>query len=139
MQWGLWPYGGAWLTRQLFEHYLFGSGDRAYLEEIYPLLAGASEFVLDYLVGDPRYPGVLLSGPTVSPENTFMVPDQGEHYLSMGTTIDHEVVRDLFNNTWRAAKVLGRDGDGSLSQKLADAVARLPARRRSKRYGMLQG
>ena len=147
VQWGMWPYGGAWLTRQLFEHYLFGSsGGVTYLEEIYPLLAGASEFVLDYLSADPRYPGKLLSGPTVSPENTFVAPKTpgsgggggGEHYLSMGTTIDHEVIRDLFNNTWRAAKVLGRDGSGSLQERLEKAVARLPARRRSKRYGMLQ-
>lgn len=137
VQWGMWPYGGAWLTRQLFEHYLFG-GDRTYLEDIYPLLAGASEFVLGYLSSDRRYPGVLLSGPTVSPENTFKTPDGGEHYLSMGTTIDHEVIRDLFNNTWQAAKVLGLDGSGSLARKLAETVEQLPARRQSKRYGMLQ-
>jgi alpha-L-fucosidase 2 len=168
----MWPYGGAWLTRQLFEHYLFG-GDREYLEDIYPLLAGASEFVLGYLsevdsepesggASEPGAPAgrpgpMLVSGPTVSPENTFRVPGQGEHFLSMGTTVDHEVIRDLFNNTWRAARVLGRGGPGgggagssarsggadspaddSLPQRLVEAAERLPARRLSQKYRMLQ-
>jgi alpha-L-fucosidase 2 len=135
VQWGMWPYGGTWLTRQLFEHYLF-SGDLAYLKEIYPLLRGASLFVLDYLSVDARYPGKLLSGPSVSPENTFKVNGQAEHSLSMGPTIDHEVIRDLFNNTVRAAKVLGRDDP--LVQKLLETAQKLPARRLSKRYNMLQ-
>ena len=49
--------------------------------------------MLDYLSADPRYPGMLLSGPTMSPENTFIVDDQGEHSLSMGTTMDNEIIR----------------------------------------------
>jgi alpha-L-fucosidase 2 len=158
--WGLWPYGGAWLTRQLFERYLFG-GDVSYLvHDVWPLLKGSAEFMLEYLTVDPRYPSWLLSGPTLSPENTFNVTaaeggprgKQGEHFLSMGTTIDHEVVRDLFGNAIRTVGILldeGRSDEGitgkdtpaelrTLRSRMEQTLAKLPPRQQSRRYGMLQ-
>ncbi len=74
---GLWPTGAAWLTQHLWEHYLFAP-DRAFLARAYPIMKEAAEFFLDYLVEDPR--GRLVSGPSVSPENRYRLPNgAGRH------------------------------------------------------------
>ena len=51
----MWPTGGAWLCKHLWDHYDYG-GDRDYLAEVYPLMRGAAEFFLDTLVPDPAEP-----------------------------------------------------------------------------------
>ncbi|UCG87643.1 MAG: glycoside hydrolase family 95 protein [Gemmatimonadota bacterium] len=98
-QWGLWPTGGAWLTQHLWWHWEYG-GSRAFLADtVYPLMRDASRFFVHYLVPDPRT-GLLVSGPSVSPENKGIV---------MGPTMDHQIIRDLFARTIEASKLLGVD------------------------------
>jgi alpha-L-fucosidase 2 len=98
---GIWVTGGAWLCQHLWWHYEY-SGDRQFLaERAYPLMKGAAEFFVDYLVEDPRDKhGWLLSGPSNSPENGGLV---------MGPTMDHQIIRNLLANTIAAADVLGID------------------------------
>jgi alpha-L-fucosidase 2 len=69
---GIWPTGGAWLVDQLWEHYAF-QPDTAYLKRLYPLLKGASEFFLDFLIEEPQHRW-LVTVPSVSPENSFFAP-----------------------------------------------------------------
>jgi alpha-L-fucosidase 2 len=57
--------------QHLWEHYRFGL-DRAFLARAYPTMKEAAEFFLDYLVEDPRSPGRVVSGPSVSPENRIV-------------------------------------------------------------------
>ena len=72
--WGLWPTGGAWTTRHLWEHYLY-NGDRTFLEgRAWPVMAESAEFFLHYLSEDPQT-GKLVSGPSSSPENRFKTED----------------------------------------------------------------
>jgi alpha-L-fucosidase 2 len=107
--WGLSPLAGVWLCQHLWEHYAFG-GDRSYLARIYPILRSAAEFCLDWLVEDPRS-GRLVSGPATSPENTFLT-DAGELCsISMGPSMDQEIVWDHFTNLLEAAAALGSDDD----------------------------
>jgi alpha-L-fucosidase 2 len=120
-QWGLWPMGGAWLTQHLWWHWEYG-GNRAFLADTaYPLMRGAAQFFVQYLVTDPRT-GRLISGPSVSPENKGIV---------MGPTMDHQLLRDLFARTITASEILGvdaafRDTLSSLRAKLApNQVGRL--------------
>ncbi len=96
---GIWPTGGAWLCRHLWEHYLF-NGDKKFLAEVYPTLHDASLFFTEYLTKDP-ITGKLISGPSNSPEQGGLV---------MGPSMDHQIIRDLFANTAAAARILGRDG-----------------------------
>jgi alpha-L-fucosidase 2 len=122
---GIWPTGGAWLTQHLAWHYEYG-GDRTFLRDTaYALLKGASEFFLDQLTVDPRS-GRLVSGPSNSPEQGGLV---------MGPTMDHQIIRELFANTIRAAEVL--NVDDPLRARLAEARARI-APNRVGRYGQLQ-
>jgi alpha-L-fucosidase 2 len=105
---GLWPTGAAWLTQHLWEHYLFGL-DRAFLSKAYPVMKEAAEFFLDYLVEDPRVPGRLVSGPSVSPENRYRLPNGQVGILSMGPSMDHQIITGLFSQVIRASEILGID------------------------------
>jgi alpha-L-fucosidase 2 len=105
---GLWPSGAAWLTQHLWEHYLFNP-DRAFLAKAYPVMKEAAEFFLDYLVEDPRAPGRLVSGPSVSPENRYRLPNGQVGILSMGPSMDHQIITGLFTQVIRASEILGVD------------------------------
>ena len=105
---GLWPTGAAWLTQHLWEHYQF-SLDRSFLAQAYPVMKEAAEFFLDYLVEDPRAPGRLVSGPSVSPENRYRLPNGQVGILSMGPSMDHQIITGLFTQVIRAGEILGLD------------------------------
>ncbi len=101
---GLWPTGVAWLTQHLWEHYLFNP-DRAFLARAYPVMKEAAEFFLDYLVEDPR--GRLVSGPSVSPENRYRLPNGQVGILTMGPSMDHQIISGLFTQVIKASEILG--------------------------------
>ena len=50
----------------------------------------AAEFFLDYLVEDPQ--GRLVSGPSVSPENRYRLPNGQVGILTMGPSMDHQII-----------------------------------------------
>lgn len=107
--WGATNTAGAWLCRHLWEHYAFAP-DEEYLREVYPVMRGAALFFEDNLVEDPRT-GWLVTAPTTSPENSY-IDDSGETVsISPGSTMDDQIVRELFTNTARAARILGLDED----------------------------
>jgi len=108
-QWGMWVTGGAWVTRHMWEHYLH-TGDQEFLAQRgWPVMKGAAEFFLDWLVEDPET-GKLVSGPVNSPENAFYTPDGERANLSMGPAMDQQIIWDLFTNCLDAAEILGIEG-----------------------------
>lgn len=143
--WGAFSTGGAWLCMHLWEHWRF-TGDRAFLARSYPLLRGASEFFLDVLVADPRT-GLLVTNPSTSPENFPARPGNDPFYdevtgsispgtsLCAGSTIDLEILRDLFAATAAASAEL--DSDAELRARLRATAAKL-APLRCNREGVLQ-
>jgi alpha-L-fucosidase 2 len=105
-KWAMWPFGHAWCARHFWEHYLY-SGDREFLEKrAFPVLRDAALFIVDWLVEDPRT-GRLVSGPSASPENTFIGPDGGVYSVSMGASMDQEIAWDALHNFLAAARELG--------------------------------
>jgi len=107
---GMWPSGAAWCCQHLWEHYAFG-GDREFLQKrAYPIMKEAAEFFLDFLVEDPKT-GKLVSGPSISPENSFRTPDGKTSNLTMGPAMDQQIIYDLFTNCIEAAKILGIDDE----------------------------
>jgi len=129
----IWPMGGAWLMQQLYDHYQYDP-DEKYLERIYPLLKGASEFFLDYLITDPGT-GYLVTCPSTSPENSFIAVGGKLAAVSMGSTMDNELLRNLFGHTISAARILGKDE--GLCRELEEARKQLPPFRIGK-FGQLQ-
>ena len=112
---GMWPTGGAWFCRHLWEHYLH-TGDLAFLKEIYPVMKGAAEFFVDFMVAEPEH-GWMVIAPSNSPENAFM-RDPGDVTVCAGTTMDNQMVSELFTNIITAAGILG--DDSGFAQTLAD-------------------
>ncbi|WP_291909867.1 glycoside hydrolase family 95 protein [Chitinophaga sp. CB10] len=104
-KWAHWPMGGAWLTRHLWEHYQY-TGDKKFLAEAYPLLQGACEFMLSFLIRDEN--GYWVTSPSTTPENNFWVNGKQTGSVSIATTMDLSIIRDLFNNTINASRALGK-------------------------------
>ena len=129
--WGMWPMGGAWLCQHLWEKYEY-NGDKKYLASVYPIMKGAVEFYLSFLV---QYPGHdwLVVCPSVSPENA--PSSHPESSISAGTTMDNQLLFDLFTKTIRAADILDTDKD--FVAKAKDVLKRLPPMQIG-RYGQLQ-
>jgi alpha-L-fucosidase 2 len=119
---GLWPTGAAWLAAHLWDHYQF-SLDRAFLQRAYPTMKEAAEFFLDYLVEDAQ--GRLVSGPSVSPENRYRLPNGEVGILTMGPSMDHQIVHGLFAQTARASEIL--DVDREFRNRLRTAAKRVPS------------
>ena len=116
------PLCGAWMAAQLFDFYQY-SGDRALLQRLYPILQGASEFVLDTLVAAPD--GTLVIAPSESPENTYLDAETKQRIrITAGSTYHQSLVRAIFDATDRAAAILGTDK--AMRQRIAKATANLP-------------
>lgn len=105
--WGVANAGSGWLCNNLWDHYAF-TNDLAYLKSIYPILKGSAQFYSSALVKDPKT-GWLVTSPSVSPENSFYLPNGKTANVSMGPTIDNQIVRELFGNVITAAKRLNID------------------------------
>ena len=92
-------------------HYDFTKNKR-FLEDNYPTLRGASEFMKAVLVKDPKT-GYLVTSPSNSPENQYYFKDKNgkrqKTALCIGSTFDMQITRDLFKNTAAAARILGLD------------------------------
>ena len=120
-EWANWPMGGVWLSTHLWEHYAF-TQDRAYLaDRAYPLMVGAAEFALDWLVPGPD--GTLVTSPSTSPENRYRTPDGYVGATTIGTTADLAMIRELFTDVITASEVLQRDP--ALRRQLRDALAKM--------------
>jgi alpha-L-fucosidase 2 len=99
------PLAGAWLVMNLWDHYEY-SQDRVYLKEkLFPLLKGASEFILDVLVPDSV--GNLQFVPSTSPENSYIDQTTGRKIRITSTSTYHlSVIRAVFEATLEASKIL---------------------------------
>ncbi|WP_205508893.1 glycoside hydrolase family 95 protein [Longitalea arenae] len=126
---GMWPMGGAWLSQHLWQHYLY-TGDKVFLKEMYPVLKGAALFYVDVLQPEPSH-NWLVVAPSMSPENTYM----NGVGVSAGTTMDNQLVFDVFSNAIRSAAILGVDK--RFSDTLQTMIKRLPPMQVG-RYGQLQ-
>ncbi len=129
--WGIWNGGGGWTSQHLWEHYLY-TGDRKFLERVYPVLKGAATFYKDFLVEHPDKKWLVVN-PGTSPENA---PEahQGTS-IDAGTTMDNQIVFDVFSSTIRAAGILGKDK--SFADSLMAYRDRLPPMHIG-RHGQLQ-
>ncbi|MBN2773414.1 MAG: glycoside hydrolase family 95 protein [Prolixibacteraceae bacterium] len=128
--WGMWPMGGAWLSQHLIYKYEY-SGNKEFLKSVYPVLKEASEFYLDFLVEEPENKWLVVC-PSISPENT---PAGHPSSVTAGTTMDNQLVFDLFTNTIKAAEILKTDKE--LVDQIKQALQRIPPMQVGK-WGQLQ-
>lgn len=148
--WALCPSAGAWLATELWSHYRY-TLDKEYLRSVgYPLLKGAAEFYSSYMFEDPAT-GYMLTGPSISPENSFRTPDGHDYSASLMPTIDRCVVAQIYDAVIEGSKILkvdknfrrklekqraklpplALDGDGMLKEWLGDVKRSDPSHRHS--------
>ena len=117
--WGTFTVGGAWLCTHIWEHYEY-TRDKNFLKETYPVIEGSVQFFMDFLVPHPNGKW-LVTNPSTSPEN---FPDGGGNKpyfdevtagfregttICAGSSIDMQILYDLFGYYIEAAKVLGKE------------------------------
>lgn len=105
--WGSTLTGGAWLCEHIWEHYRF-TNDTSFLRKYYPVLKGAAIFLQSVLIKEPKH-GWLVTAPSNSPENTYIMPDGYRGQTAMGPTIDMQICRELLNACIQSAAILQTD------------------------------
>lgn len=116
-----WVMGGAWLALHMWEHYIYNPSDMDFLRRAYPILKSAAEFFVDFLV---EHNGMLVTCPSVSPENTYILPSGESGCLCWGATMDSMILRDLFTAVAESAEKLGVDAE--FAAKMIDMRDKLP-------------
>lgn len=114
---GLWPMGGAWLSQHLWQHYLY-SGDEEFLKEIYPVFKGLAQFYIDVMQPEPDS-GWYVVVPSMSPENAH----HHRTTIAGGTTMDNQLVFDVFNNFLKTSKIL--DIDKALADTVSERLSKM--------------
>ena len=105
--WSCWNMGGAWLVQTLWEHYLFTQDKQYLLSTAYPLMKGAADFCIDWLVPNPNNPQELITAPSTSPENEY-ITDKGYHGVTCyGGTADLAIIRELLTDVIAAGTICG--------------------------------
>ncbi|MET0465469.1 MAG: glycoside hydrolase family 95 protein [Chitinophagaceae bacterium] len=126
---GMWPMGGAWLTQHLWYHYLH-TGDKQFLQKVYPILRSCAMFFVDVLQEESANKWLVVA-PSMSPENSY----QSGVGISAGTTMDNQLVFDVFSNYIKAAAALHLDKTFADTVKMK--LQRLPPMQVGQ-YGQLQ-
>lgn len=106
-EWGSTLTGGAWLCEHIWEHYRF-TKDTTFLRQYYPVLKGAAQFLQSILIKEPTH-GWLVTAPSNSPENTYIMPNGFKGQTAMGPTMDMQICRELFHACIDAATILQTD------------------------------
>jgi alpha-L-fucosidase 2 len=120
--WGATNTGGAWLALHAWQHFEF-TQDTTFLREAYPIMKEAALFFLDAMIEEPEH-GWLVTAPTTSPENAFWFNDSTAVSVCMGSTMDVQIVSELYDAVCQSADVLGIDE--AFSDSLRDAKSHFP-------------
>ena len=99
----MWPMSSGWLCCHLWEHYCYTLDETFLKKQAFPIIRGAVEFYLGYLVPYEEY---YVTAPSTSPENTFLAPDQTTHSITFGSTMDISILKELFGLYLRACEIL---------------------------------
>lgn len=125
-----WVMGAAWLCLHIWEEYRF-TLDESFLEEHFGTMQEAAAFLADYLVEDGKY---LVTCPTISPENEYILPNGSKGVLCKGASMDNQIIMELFGAVIKAEEILGiTDG---CSKRLGKVLTRI-APIRTGRYGQI--
>jgi alpha-L-fucosidase 2 len=121
-KWAFWPMAGPWLCSHLWEHYLFTNDLNFLKQKALPLMEGAAQFLLDWLVEDEH--GNLISIPSTTPENTFYTKEGQVAYVSQSSTMDNIFINELFTSCIRAYEILGESP--TMKTELEEALKKIP-------------
>lgn len=112
-----WVMGGAWLCTHLWTHYEYTMNEE-WLKEIYPIIKEAVLFFMDFLIEEN---GEMIICPSVSPENTYILPDGTRGCVCAGSSMDTQILKDLFTIFIQSAQLLDLDQEFVAKVKLYKA------------------
>jgi len=136
--WGGWTMWNvpinAWYALHMWEHFQFTQDKKFLKEQAYPMMKEACQFWEDHLKELGKDGKGFASGDKNADRNqlkgmaagTLVAPNGWSHEWGPtedGVAHDQQLVRDLFNNTIEAAKILGVDA--AWTKKLQDKRDRL--------------
>lgn len=111
----IWPMGAAWLTTHILEHYAY-TKDKTFLNKYYVVIAETALFFIDYLIEDEE--GQLVTSPSTSPENTYLLENQEKSALCFGPTMDTQIIKQLWRGFLETSQVLGIENEHTRSVEL---------------------
>lgn len=117
----IWPMGAAWLCLHLWEHYQY-TKDKTFLESAYETMKEAAIFFVEFLIENKD--GYLVTSPSVSPENTYILPNGEQGVLCEGPAMDSQIIYDLFTGCIEASSIL--ECDEEFRQELTTLRTKLP-------------
>ena len=103
----IWPMGGAWLALHLIWHFEYTQNIKFLEEKAYPILKECATFFHEYMVEDRE--GYLVTGTSISPENTYITEDGTRGSLCMGPYMDMEIVSEVFKYCIKCCVLLNKD------------------------------
>lgn len=115
-----WVTGSAWLGLHVWEHYLY-TKDINILKRMYPVLRDMALFYQDFLI---EADGKLVTCPSVSPENRYILPDGYDTPICVGPAMDNQILREFFAALIQIQELLGVDQE--MGKELAEMIKRLP-------------
>ncbi|XP_011088197.1 alpha-L-fucosidase 2 isoform X1 [Sesamum indicum] len=124
--WALWQMGGAWLCTHLWEHYTYTMDKEFLRNKAYPLLEGCAAFLLDWLIEGPQ--GILETNPSTSPEHMFTAHDGKPASVSYSSTMDMQIIHEVFSAIVSAAEELGKSNDDLIVRVLKAQPRLAPTR-----------
>lgn len=135
VKWAYWPMGGLWLTTHLYRHYLY-TGEKDYLEEIYPVFQECAAFIFDYISRDGS---IFESCPSTSPENMFYDEQERECAACASSTMDIVLIREVLSNLLEIDEALrGTRSENGQCREARRVLDRLPSFRTGSRGQLLE-
>ncbi|AQX04744.1 glycoside hydrolase [Elizabethkingia meningoseptica] len=134
IHWGTSPLAASWLCLNIWEHYLFTQDKKFLQEQAYPVMREAAQFVQSFLIKDKN--GYLVTAPSMSPENSFILPNGKTETLTYAPTIDVMLIMSLYKACLEAQTILNTDKEFGV--QLSNTLKKLPPVKISKKYGTIQ-
>ena len=127
-----WVMGEAWLATHIWEHFEY-TGDKKFLEEHFEILQACVEFFTDFMIRADDL--TLVTSPSVSPENTYIMKDGRQGCMCEGAVMDVEILMELLEGYKKACEVLRKPEKHR--QQAEEILKALPPLKIGK-YGQLQ-
>lgn len=121
----IWQTGAAWLCTHIWEHYLY-TRDKEFLKMYYDTIKEACLFFVDFLVEDDKKR--LVTVPSISPENTYILPNGESGVLCYAPSMDSQIIYTLFSAFLSASSILSKDIDADIDmiEKVTEILERIP-------------
>lgn len=98
-----WVLGAAWMCTHIFEHYQY-TENLEFLKEYFYLMEEASLFFVDFM--EKNLDGNYVCNPSLSPENSYKLPNGSVGTISYGSSMDSQIIRLLMIQYKKASEIL---------------------------------